>query len=231
MISEEMKQKVIARDGLKCIYCGRTIDLDTLHIEHLMPRSKGGTEDLDNLTAACPICNTSKANRSYLDYISSPVSTNIAYSWVKAYIKSPKITSIFSIIGSILTVVAFAWTMMTSAPKDSYSSEAFVAQIEQLNTTQEGLENLLIFIKAQREDLELSQRKIEDLRTEKERLEPLVNSDREIVESIFQEQELRNIKAQKRERWIGFGLGFVASIISSVFLLVIRFFLLPKNDA
>jgi hypothetical protein len=35
----------------------------TFHIEHIIPRSKGGQTDLTNLTLACPSCNLHKADR------------------------------------------------------------------------------------------------------------------------------------------------------------------------
>lgn len=33
------------------------------HVEHIVPRSLGGSDDLDNLAWACPGCNLTKANR------------------------------------------------------------------------------------------------------------------------------------------------------------------------
>lgn len=35
----------------------------TFHIEHVIPRVRGGTSDLDNLAFACPSCNLHKADR------------------------------------------------------------------------------------------------------------------------------------------------------------------------
>jgi hypothetical protein len=43
----------------------------TFHIEHIIPRGKGGRSDLENLTFACPGCNLRKAARlNALDTIS-----------------------------------------------------------------------------------------------------------------------------------------------------------------
>ena len=35
----------------------------TFHIEHIIPQSKGGLSDLENLALACPGCNLHKAGR------------------------------------------------------------------------------------------------------------------------------------------------------------------------
>jgi 5-methylcytosine-specific restriction endonuclease McrA len=36
------------------------------HVEHIIPRSAGGGDDLDNLAWACPGCNLSKTSRVIL---------------------------------------------------------------------------------------------------------------------------------------------------------------------
>jgi 5-methylcytosine-specific restriction endonuclease McrA len=51
---------VLRRDGYVCRHCGgRATTAD-----HVVPRSKGGTDALDNLVAACRSCNGSKGNRA-----------------------------------------------------------------------------------------------------------------------------------------------------------------------
>lgn len=52
-------QRVIARDGGVCAYCG---DVATTS-DHVVPKSKGGTDDLSNLVAACRPCNSRKKDR------------------------------------------------------------------------------------------------------------------------------------------------------------------------
>lgn len=55
---------VFSRDNFKCIYCGRNPrEHDTtLEIEHVHPKSKGGTDSLDNLVTACRECNAGKGD-------------------------------------------------------------------------------------------------------------------------------------------------------------------------
>lgn len=54
--------KVLLRDGFKCVYCGATQETTTLHIDHVIPFSKGGKNSIDNLVTACAECNISKGD-------------------------------------------------------------------------------------------------------------------------------------------------------------------------
>ena len=57
--------KVLKRDGFKCVYCGRDSKKDNniiLHIDHLIPRSKGGSDEINNLVTSCIECNLGKGD-------------------------------------------------------------------------------------------------------------------------------------------------------------------------
>jgi 5-methylcytosine-specific restriction endonuclease McrA len=58
---------LFARDHYRCQYCGRTAaDLkprESLTRDHLIPLSRGGTNDWTNVITACSPCNTRKGNR------------------------------------------------------------------------------------------------------------------------------------------------------------------------
>lgn len=53
------RDRVLAKNGGRCVYCGDPADT----IDHVIPKSKGGTDDLDNLVPACRDCNSRKGNR------------------------------------------------------------------------------------------------------------------------------------------------------------------------
>ena len=59
-ISKKLRFEVLARDGFKCVYCGRSSEEVILEIDHMMPKSKGGKDEFDNLVAACFDCNRGK---------------------------------------------------------------------------------------------------------------------------------------------------------------------------
>jgi 5-methylcytosine-specific restriction endonuclease McrA len=56
------RKNILRRDNHKCQYCSRS-DL-TLTIDHIVPKSKGGTDSWENLVAACVKCNNKKGDRS-----------------------------------------------------------------------------------------------------------------------------------------------------------------------
>ena len=58
---------LFARDRYRCQYCGRTqAELrprESLTRDHLVPLSRGGTNDWSNVVTACSPCNLLKGNR------------------------------------------------------------------------------------------------------------------------------------------------------------------------
>ncbi len=56
------RKNILRRDNHKCQYCSRA-DV-TLTIDHIVPKSKGGTDSWENLVAACVKCNNKKGDRS-----------------------------------------------------------------------------------------------------------------------------------------------------------------------
>jgi 5-methylcytosine-specific restriction endonuclease McrA len=58
------KHSLSSRDGgARCAYCGRREKLRRLTIDHRLPKSRGGSNGLDNLVLACTACNHAKAAR------------------------------------------------------------------------------------------------------------------------------------------------------------------------
>ncbi len=55
------RREILRRDHHKCQYCGST---KRLTIDHILPRSKGGTHTWDNVAAACERCNSLKGDRT-----------------------------------------------------------------------------------------------------------------------------------------------------------------------
>ena len=55
---------VFKRDGFRCRYCGVSVDDGAiLHVDHVVPRSRGGADCLDNLVTACVECNLGKSDK------------------------------------------------------------------------------------------------------------------------------------------------------------------------
>ncbi len=65
--------EVFKRDNFTCQYCGRTPPAVILHIDHIVPVSKGGGNDQLNLITACFECNLGKSNKP-LSQVIAPIS-------------------------------------------------------------------------------------------------------------------------------------------------------------
>ena len=63
-ISLRVRFEVLRRNKFCCSYCGKAaVDGYRLVIDHIKPVSKGGTNDIDNLTASCDDCNNGKGTQ------------------------------------------------------------------------------------------------------------------------------------------------------------------------
>ncbi|MEN8215090.1 MAG: RNA-guided endonuclease IscB [Pseudomonadota bacterium] len=63
----EVREYLLEKWGRKCAYCGA--ENVPLEIEHIQPKSKGGSNRVSNLTIACVRCNQKKSNRSIEDFL------------------------------------------------------------------------------------------------------------------------------------------------------------------
>lgn len=64
-ISDKLRYRVLKRDNFKCCACGASPAKDPsveLHIDHIIPWSKGGETVFENLQVLCSKCNIGKSN-------------------------------------------------------------------------------------------------------------------------------------------------------------------------
>lgn len=64
-ISDALRSRILERDR-GCCWCGAA---DDLHVDHVVPVSRGGDNSDANLRALCGSCNSSKRDRLDLDWI------------------------------------------------------------------------------------------------------------------------------------------------------------------
>ncbi len=57
------RKNVLLRDRYTCQFCGRVFPAHQLTLDHVIPRSRSGHTDWDNLVACCHICNNLKGDR------------------------------------------------------------------------------------------------------------------------------------------------------------------------
>lgn len=74
-LCEKLRQQVLQRDDYTCAYCQTRPEYaairiygrwqSTLHVDHMIPVSRGGQDDIRNLVTACATCNLKKHNRHW----------------------------------------------------------------------------------------------------------------------------------------------------------------------
>jgi len=64
-LSQSLRHQVFERAKGYYEYCfsQQKFSMDTFSVDHVFPRSKGGSDDLDNLALSCQGCNACKYNR------------------------------------------------------------------------------------------------------------------------------------------------------------------------
>ena len=58
----QIRDSVYKRDNYTCQYCGVVGGI--LEVDHIVPFSKGGSEDMNNLITSCKTCNREKYNKT-----------------------------------------------------------------------------------------------------------------------------------------------------------------------
>ena len=67
-ISGSTRYNVLKRAKYRCEFCGAHESQIALHVDHIIPRSKGGPDDLSNFQALCQTCNTNKRAEDDTDF-------------------------------------------------------------------------------------------------------------------------------------------------------------------
>jgi 5-methylcytosine-specific restriction endonuclease McrA len=57
------RKNILLRDRYTCQFCGQVLPAGELTLDHVVPRSRGGHTDWDNLVACCHSCNNQKGDR------------------------------------------------------------------------------------------------------------------------------------------------------------------------
>lgn len=69
VIKDAMRRHFHEKQSGKCMYCEEPVGLKNMHIEHLIPPKRGGSETLENKGGACGHCNSSKGNMTFDEFM------------------------------------------------------------------------------------------------------------------------------------------------------------------
>ena len=64
LYQQKLRSFIFGRSGGKCVYCGAK----ATEIDHVIPRSSGGTNSTHNLVASCKACNQMKSNKTLKEF-------------------------------------------------------------------------------------------------------------------------------------------------------------------
>ena len=64
-----LRRRIIERDGYYCVYCDEDLHDAEIHMDHVIPESKGGPTTYDNLQVTCRKCNLAKGVLSESEFM------------------------------------------------------------------------------------------------------------------------------------------------------------------
>jgi ATP adenylyltransferase len=62
-IKRRKKKRLMRKGNNRCAICGLGVDLASANLDHIVPRSKGGRNDIFNLRVTHRTCNTKRGNQ------------------------------------------------------------------------------------------------------------------------------------------------------------------------
>jgi hypothetical protein len=91
-ISRRLRYEILRRDDHACRYCGVRVPDVVLTIDHVIPVALGGTDDPENLVAACKDCNAGKSANTPDAPLVAQVGDD-AIRWLRALEKAAEIAA------------------------------------------------------------------------------------------------------------------------------------------
>lgn len=126
LLGYELRQYLLEKWGRQCCYCGKK---DTpLQVEHIHPKSRGGSNRVGNLTLACEPCNTAKGARDIRDFLSGKPKV---LNWVLGRMDKP--------LNAAAAVNATRWELWRRLTGSGLSVEVGTGGRTKFNRTQQGI--------------------------------------------------------------------------------------------
>ena len=63
-IPARLRTEILQRDGFGCVWCGRKAPVVALHVDHIIPVSRGGLTEERNLRTLCHECNMGRSDKT-----------------------------------------------------------------------------------------------------------------------------------------------------------------------
>jgi len=78
------RQNIYARDKYRCQYCGEKFSSEELTYDHVVPRSRGGKTEWENIVTCCVDCNRRKGGRTPSEAGMKLIRKPVKPAWVPA---------------------------------------------------------------------------------------------------------------------------------------------------
>jgi sensor c-di-GMP phosphodiesterase-like protein len=142
--------------------------------------------------------------------------------WKRAYSKRRGWTVTLTIM--LLLAIAFIVGLViykerlrvAEVEKRRLQDLSFNQQLDALNNVQGSLNNLIAFVELQKTKLRESEELLNNLRLQKDQLQPAVAADQKTVEALLALQSQRTEQNLSRERWYGILIGVLSSLLASL---------------
>lgn len=69
VMPKKLRQQVWDRDNKICVYCKGSSGDTRIGVDHVVPKSRGGSHDISNLVTCCNQCNSKKYNKTLTEWI------------------------------------------------------------------------------------------------------------------------------------------------------------------
>jgi hypothetical protein len=128
-----------------------------------------------------------------------------------------------SVLLAYIGISMAAVQMLNNISEEQRSKNlSFETQLNNLKQAEQSLKGLTAYVEDQQARLKESEDLLSSLRAEKQKLEPLVNADKELIKAVFDAQT----QLYGTKQWIGyvasFVLGLLSSIVASIIVNVFR---------
>ena len=122
----EVREYLLEKWGRQCVYC--SVKDVPLEIEHIKPKSKGGSNRISNLTFACNECNQDKGNQEIEDFLSGKPDL---LKRIQSKTKKP--------LADATAVNATRWKLYESLQETGLPVETGSGGLTKFNRTQRGI--------------------------------------------------------------------------------------------
>lgn len=80
------RERIFARDGFRCVYCGGVFEPEELSVDHVQPRVRGGDRSGGNLVTACLACNARKGHRRLPEFLAEDAAARAHFFRLAAHV-------------------------------------------------------------------------------------------------------------------------------------------------